>query len=269
MAETGVDLGSPAVQKLKTPKVMMLVGMGVDSYQAGSLWHLFDTQVYMPITKLRLSHLPRVNLNEYTHIIMPSGNYQKALNEKMTKELDGWVKAGGHLIALQQAANWVEKHLIAESDDKTDQADASKKEAESTTRKAYGDYDADFAQRVLGGAIIAADADLTHPLAFGTHNKKQYVLMKGNAVLEPTAAKKSTEFIYNTPMQVAKEIKAAGYVSEQWLEKLANAPLVIAQKSGSGSIIRFGFNPNFRAFWYGTQRWMINAVFLADLIKKT
>ncbi len=272
LADKGVDLGSPKVQKLETPKVMMMVGMGVDAYQAGSLWHLFDTQVYMPITKVRLSHINQVDLHDYTHIIMPSGNYKSALNDKITKKLDTWVKGGGHLIALQKAANWVEKNL--QSGDKQGSKKSAKTKEEkqtqkdqSTERKAYGDYETDYAEKVLGGAIIAADADLTHPLAFGTHLSTQHVLMKGNAVLAKPEVKSKT--FYNVPLQVSKQLKAAGYISEYWAEKLEDAPLVLAQKSGRGSIIKFGFNPNFRAFWYGTQRWIINSIFLADLIRKT
>ncbi len=274
LADQGVDLGSPSVQKLKTPKVMMLVGRGVDAYQAGSLWHLFDTQVYMPITKTRLSYLNRVNLNDYTHIIMPSGSYDHHLNEKMTEKLNQWVKAGGHLIAVQNAATWVETHLQTSaknseqpspsvSDKPTDKAAV----AEPPIRKTYGEYEADSALKILGGAIVSADADLSHPLAFGTHLNTQHVLLKGNAVLQPAVTK--TEAFYNTPLQVTEQVRAAGYVSDYWFEKLQNAPLIVAEKSGRGTLIKFGFNPNFRAFWYGTQRWLINAIFQADLIRKT
>ena len=278
LADQGVDLGSPTVQKLKQPKVMMTVGQGVDAYQAGSLWHLFDTQVFMPVTKTRLNHLDQVDLSEYTHIIMPSGSYDNQIDEKMTEKLNQWVTAGGHLIAIQKAANWVETHLqqdnkaedseaIVAPNNKNKDKNSSEDEATKPTRKAYGDYEADFAQKVLGGAIVAADADLSHPLAFGTHLKTQHVLMKGDAVLQP--AKSQSELLYNTPLQVTEQVRAAGYVSDHWFEKLQNTPLVVAEKSGRGTLIKFGFNPNFRAFWYGTQRWIINAIFQADLIKST
>ena len=119
----------------------------------------------------------------------------------------------------------------------------------------------------MGGAIVAADADLSHPLAFGTHLNTQYALMKGDAVLTP--AKTDSELIYNTPLQVSEQVRAAGFVSDYWFKKLQHAPLVVAEKSGRGTLIKFGFNPNFRAFWYGTQRWIINAIFQADLISNT
>lgn len=263
LADSGVDLGSPNIQKLKPAKVMMLVGTGINAYQAGSLWHLFDTQVYLPLTKVRLSYFKQINLNDYTHIIMPSGNYQSKFDEATTDKLNNWVKAGGHLIAIQQAAQWVENNLQAKNKSTED----SSQESIELERKAYGDYATDYAKKVMGGAIIAADADLSHPLAFGTHLKTQHVLVKGKAVLSHGESERKTA--YNIPLQATKTVKAAGYVSDYWLEKLTAAPLVAAQKSGQGSLIKFGFNPNFRAFWYGTQRWMINSIFLADLIKKT
>ena len=88
-------------------------------------------------------------------------------------------------------------------------------------------------------------------------------MMKGKSVLKPTNQP------YDTPLQATEAVKAAGFVSDYWVEKLKNAPLVTAQRQGQGSIIKFGFNPNFRAFWYGTQRCIINAIFLSDLIRNT
>jgi len=273
LADKGVDLGSPTVQKLKVPKVMMLVGQGIDPYQAGSLWHLFDTQVFMPITKTRLSHLSRVDLNEYTHIIMPSGNYNNRLNKNTTEQLNQWVKSGGHLVAIQKAATWVENNIQeTKSNDsnlptKDEHANHNKTTTDKPIRKPYGDYQKDFAQKVLGGAIVSADADLSHPLAFGTNLNIQHVLMKGDSVLKPVKSKSGQ--VYNTPLQITEQVRAAGFVSDYWFEKIKTAPLVTAEKTGRGTVIKFGFNPNFRAFWYGTQRWIINAIFQVGLIRNT
>jgi len=271
LADSGIDLGSPNVELLQKPRVLMLVGAGVDAYQAGSIWHLFDTQVYLPLTKVRVSQLDEVKLSDYTHIIMPNGRYQQSLDEALTQSLQQWVKAGGHLIALQQAANWVEENLQAKADDDKKAKDQSKKaeakEDEKPVRKAYANYQTDAAERVLGGAIVSATADLTHPLAFGTHLDTQYVLMKGRSVLNMPEANEGS--IYNVPLQITEQVRAAGFVSDYWVEKLSQAPLVVAERSGQGSLIKFGFNPNFRAYWYGTQRWLINAIFQAQLINRT
>jgi len=264
LADRGVDLGSPNIQKVKKPKVLMVVGDGVNAYQAGSLWHLFDTQVYLPISKVRTSYFNQIELNEYTHIIMPSGNYSHYFTDNTSQKLNTWVNSGGHLIAIQSAANWIENNLQKNKDKDTSQDKAKdSKDKNEIVRKSYGDYEKDAAEKVLGGAIISADADLTHPLAFGTHLATQYVMMKGKSLLKPTQQS------YDSPLQASKEVKAAGFVSDYWVEKLQSTPLITAQKQGQGTVIKFGFNPNFRAFWHGTQRWMINAVFLSDLIRNT
>ena len=49
----GIDLGSNNFRTVKKPKVAMLVGDGVSSYEAGEVWHLLDTRTKMPITKLQ------------------------------------------------------------------------------------------------------------------------------------------------------------------------------------------------------------------------
>jgi hypothetical protein len=272
LADSGVDLGSPSVLKMNTPKVMMLVGAGVDAYQAGSLWHLFDTQVFLPLTKVRLNHLPEVKLHEYSHIIMPDGNYRNRISKDTSQALQQWMRQGGHLITLQRAANWADANLKPTPDEGQEQPQAKEQNGdknkdnegkEEPSRKAYADYDKDAAEKVLGGAIVQASADLSHPLAFGTHLPAQYVLMKGRSVLQPT------DNLYDTPLQVTEQVRAAGFISEHWFEKLKTAPLVVAERQGEGSLIKFGFNPNFRAFWYGTQRWIINAVFMAELIRNT
>lgn len=266
-ADSGIDVGSPQVQQVKAPKILMLVGRGVNAYQAGSIWHLFDTQVHLPVTKVRINQLSRVPLHRYTHIIMPDGRYNKAFVEQHQEDLKKWVQNGGHLIALQRGAAWADKNLTAKSEDSEakkerkdkDQAD----DKETITSKPYADFEADQAKRILGGAIVTAEVDLTHPLAFGTFLKKQYPLMKGHVVLtEPDNP-------YATPMRLAKEVEAAGYVSDYWQEKLSEKPLITAERMGRGTLIQFGFNPNFRGFWYGTQRWLINAIYLSDLIRTT
>ncbi|MCF6301407.1 MAG: hypothetical protein L3J52_09880, partial [Proteobacteria bacterium] len=247
----------------------MLVGSGVDAYQAGSIWHLFDTQVYLPLTRTKISAINRVDFSSYSHIILPSGNYNNKLNDKITESLNLWVKNGGTLIGLQKGAKWIEEKIqkpdaSKKENAKKDKTKKDKSDPEKTTEyKAYADYDKDKAKKILGGAIIAANADLSHPLAFGMNQKQQYVLMKGTTVLTPS------DNPYGSPLKITKQVRAAGYVSDHWQEKLSEAPLVIAERSGKGLIIKFGFNPNFRAFWLGTQKWLINAIYQSQLVKKT
>ncbi len=252
--EDGVDLGSPAITTLKKPNVLMLKGDGINAYQAGSFWHLFDTHVGMPLTKITKKQLTQIELHKYTHIIMPSGDYN-SLSEKTVSSIKSWVKKGGQLIAVQKAAKWAEKQLQAKKQD-----EASSKQEET---KNYASFEKDLAQNTLGGAIISAQADLSHPLAYGMQHTTQYALVKGNTILSPS------ENLYSTALKAEKDAQAAGYISAEKKQRLNNSSLIIAERFGKGGIIKFGFNPTFRGFWLGTQKWLINAIYFSPLIIKT
>ena len=66
--DDNIGVGSTFYNYCK-PKVGLIVGSGVRAYDAGEIWHLFDTRYKIPITKIDIKNLSRVNLLEYSHII--------------------------------------------------------------------------------------------------------------------------------------------------------------------------------------------------------
>ena len=81
----GIDLGSNNFKTIKKPKVAVLIGDGTRSYDAGEIWHLMDTQYEIPITKIDIRQLSRVDLSRYTHFIIPSysGGLLNSSKDKM------------------------------------------------------------------------------------------------------------------------------------------------------------------------------------------
>ncbi|MEM6456731.1 MAG: M14 family zinc carboxypeptidase, partial [Acidobacteriota bacterium] len=65
----GIDLGSPSFVRLDAPRVALVVDRPINMYSAGSLWHLLDWRVGLPVTLLRADALPRADLDRYTHIV--------------------------------------------------------------------------------------------------------------------------------------------------------------------------------------------------------
>lgn len=252
--EIGVDLGSPTITNLNKPKVLMVIGSDINAYQAGSIWHLFDTQVGLALTKITKHQLNTLKLHDYTHLILPAGKYN-SLSQTTINKITLWIKQGGSLISLQSSAEWVEKNI--------QKLVHNKKELKKINDKSYAQFDIDKAKNTIGGAIISAQADLTHPLSFGMQQKIHYPLIKGNSQLTPS------NNYYSTPLIAEKSSLAAGYISPNKLDKINNSPLIIAEKMAKGNLIKFNFNPNFRGFWLGTQKWLINAVYFSSLIKKT
>jgi hypothetical protein len=68
----GPDLGSNNFRTLTKPNVGLIVGRGIDAYDAGEIWHLMDTRYNILTTKLDASALSYTDLNRYNCIILPN-----------------------------------------------------------------------------------------------------------------------------------------------------------------------------------------------------
>ena len=113
----GIDLGSNNFKTIKKPKVAVLIGDGTRTYDAGEIWHLMDTQYEIPITKIDIRQLSRIDLSRYTHFIIPS--YSGGLLNSSKDKIENWIKAGGSLIAYRDAIKWVSENKLAAVDFKS------------------------------------------------------------------------------------------------------------------------------------------------------
>ena len=93
----------------------MLIGEGVSSYEAGEVWHLLDTRVNIPLTKIRLNQFNRTSLDKYTTLVMVSGIYSQ-ISEKDIKKIKDWVSKGNTLVTIGSASSWaIKKEIVSES----------------------------------------------------------------------------------------------------------------------------------------------------------
>jgi hypothetical protein len=56
---------------------------------------------------------------------------------------------------------------------------------------------------------------------------------------------------------------ASGYVSTANIDALSETAALLAERSGDGSVILFADNPNFRGYWYGTNKLFLNSLFFS------
>ncbi|TRZ42750.1 M14 family metallopeptidase [Robertkochia solimangrovi] len=249
----GIDLGSNDFTALEKPKVGIITGSGITSYDAGEIWHLFDQRYAMQITKLDVDYIDRVNLEEYTCIIIPNTS-GSGFNDNFTDKLKTYVRNGGNVIAFRNTLRWLKRQKLAEFDFK-----ASDKEeiAKNITYEQMSNYQG---AKLTSGAIFEAKIDRSHPINFGYTNNHLALFRNTNLYLE--ADKQS----YNNPIQYTNNPLLSGYITEDNLEVLKNSVPFKVKGSGRGNIIMFTDNPNFRAFWYGTNKLMMNAVFFGKMM---
>ncbi|MDB4225054.1 M14 family zinc carboxypeptidase [Flavobacteriaceae bacterium] len=244
-----VNLGSNQFKALKLPKVAMLVGDGINPYDAGEIWHLFDQRYDMHITKLDTKNFRRVDISKYTDIIMPAtrGN---ALNKDAAKKLKTWVQNGGTLIGYKSTGKWLEKNEFMKMTFKSNKTTATDISFEQRSNYNGAQY--------IGGAIFQTTLDRSHPIAFGYKNKNLPVFRNTTLFIE--ADKNS----YNNPIKYTASPLLSGYISLPNLELLKNTVPFKKAKLGRGNVLYFTDNTNFRAFWYGTNKLLMNAIFFGD-----
>tara|TARA_R100000306_G_scaffold17398_1_gene21397 strand:- start:6299 stop:8818 length:2520 start_codon:yes stop_codon:yes gene_type:complete len=245
----GIDLGSNQFRSLDTPKVAMIIGEGINPYDAGEIWHLFDTRYAMQLTKLDTRNFERTDLSRYTDIILPN-SWGQALDSTDAQKLKTWVRNGGTLIGYKNAGKWFEKNKLLKAKFKT-----KKDTAQAISFEDKSNY---FGAKVIGGAIFETKLDRSHPIAFGYSNSTLPVFRNSTIFMEADVNS------YNNPIQYTETPLLSGYISKPNLEELKNTSSFKKASLGRGEVLYFTDNTNFRAFWYGTNKLLMNAIFFGD-----
>ncbi|MBT8222568.1 MAG: zinc carboxypeptidase, partial [Eudoraea sp.] len=128
-------------------------------------------------------------------------------------------------------------------------------------RKAYVNARENLGKESVGGIIIKAHLDVSHPLGFG-YRENEIPVYKNNTVwLTPSQNEYATVAKYTDNPHID------GFITSRNLEKfLKPAASLIVSPLGSGRVVLFADNPNFRGSWYGTNRLFLNALFLGQKI---
>ncbi|MBZ0326865.1 MAG: zinc carboxypeptidase [Altibacter sp.] len=246
---TGIDLGSGEFRALALPKVAIVIGDGISSYDAGEIWHLFDQRFDMLLTKIDSRDFGRTDLSRYTDIILTNG-WGSALDKGDAEKLKTWIQSGGTLIGYKNAGKWFNDHDLLKME-----FTSKKDTVRNVNFEAIGNH---RGAQVIGGAIFETRLDRSHPIAFGYKNTTLPVFRNSTLFL------KEDPNSYNNPIQYTENPLLSGYISKPNLEKLKNTSAFKIGRSGRGRVVYFTDNHNFRAFWYGTNKLLFNAIFFGD-----
>ncbi|KAA3613688.1 MAG: zinc carboxypeptidase [Calditrichaeota bacterium] len=257
LSQNGIDMGSPSLKAVREPKILLLVGPGISSFGAGEIWHLLDARFDLPVTLVDIDQFSQIKLFKYNTLILANGFYS-ILDSFAVRKIDDWVDEGNTLVAIRGAASWAIQSNLASTQTKKPELTGKN---ETDNRRAYRLKSYDRGARTIGGAICAVKLDLSHPLCYGYTFDEMSVFRRGTMFMN--AAKSP----YATPVVYAENPLQSGYISKTNLDLLQNTAVVVAEKHGSGQIILFADNPNFRGFWYGTNKLFLNSLFFAPIIR--
>src|SRR5690606_9910847 len=248
-----------------------VTGRDMNLYDAGEVWHLLDFRMRMQVTLREREALGGVDWKPYTHVIFGGGEYKEYLPEFLPR-LRQWVAEGGTLVGLREGAHWVRTNVLdfidpeegvlgpepgAPLETPTGHDPALTDEVVVPYRFPYSDKERRDALEEIGGAIFAGDLDNTHPLGFGYRDRNIALHKNVTDVLERPDNPFATVIAYATPPVLS------GYTSEANRIMLEGTAALIAERRQQGSIILFADNPNFRGYWYGTNKLFLNALFFS------
>lgn len=247
---SGVKLGSSSFTLLRNPNVAILTDGGISSYEAGEVWHLLDYRMEMQVTLLPVNRFNRANLSKYNTIVIVGGRY----NDIDSDKLKSWVQQGGLVIATRTAGKWLSDKKL------TNVSYKSREKTENPVQLPYSQQRNIGGAQVIGGAIFNTKTEITHPLLYGINDKNLAIFRRGTLFMEPSKNP------FNNPLIYTKNSLLAGYSSKPNLEALAGTSAVAVNLLGRGKIITFANDPIFRAYWYGTNKLFLNAVFFGHTI---
>lgn len=253
LTPTGIDLGSNNFVNLKLPKILMFVDGRSNSRDAGEIWHLFDQRYDMPITLVEQDKMSRIDLSEYTCIVLPGGSYDD-FGKNGIEKLKTWVQNGGNLITYKNATQWAAQHLNLDIKFKKDVEIKTDGIPKYASRRALNNV------QQISGAIFEVSFDPSHPLAYGLSGNQISVFKSGNSVAE------LPEDNYKAPFRFSEAPLKSGYSSIENIERIKQAPFILTNKLGSGNVISILDNTNFRGIWYGTNKIFANAIFFGQTL---
>ena len=248
----GVDLGSGSVVTLQKPRVLMVIGSGASATEAGEVWHLMDTKLGMPITKVDSDQVGRVSWENYNTLILVSGNYN--FGEATTNRLKQWVRDGGNIIGVRSAVSWLSSNGFGT----LERVDGPN--APMPDRIDYAESREYRGSQSVGGSMYATDLDISHPLAYGYTRRYLPVYRNHSNFIKPASNP------FNTVAKYTDSPLLSGYISDANLEKVKGSASLLVSSYGRGKVISFVDNPNFRGTWFGTNKLFFNAIFFGSVI---
>jgi hypothetical protein len=195
-------------------------------------------------------------LSDFDVIVFPSGNYGSQVSDALEERLRQWMSEGGTIVTMAESTRWaISEELLAST--------AERREAPEEATDKLTDYlrsivPEDEAPESVPGAIVRALFDTEHWLAAGTDGEMG-VLVEGTRVFAPVTLDDGTNVGRYGELE---GLVLSGTVWEEGRPQLANKAFLIHQPMGSGQLIAFAEDPNYRAYTEATELLFINAVLL-------
>lgn len=249
-ADEGTDLGSNSVFPVRPPRVALLAGAPVNGQSFGYAWYAMDQRLAYPSTALEADAVAGAALDDFDVLVVPgtsAGALARVFGERGQRRIAEWVRAGGVLVTIDAATDWLASEGLGVSRLRT--------AAEPPPDSAGAALPAE-----VPGAIVRAVADTLSPLMAGVRPGELPVLLFSDRIYRAPADVRPGEAVLRyAPLP---RLRISGYLWPEVPARVAGTPYLWTERVGRGRVIGFAGDPNFRDMWRGLLPLFANAVLL-------
>ncbi len=285
--QSGITLGSDRVVRIRKPKIIVVTNTPAGTESYGAIWSMFDRQYGLDFVPMKLAQLRNTDLHDYTAIIFPDDNsdgsgYRSQLDSGAVQKIKTWIAAGGTFIGIEGGAAFAsasvgriasvklkEKKKEEKKPDEKKGPDANKKTGQTKEEK-LSDEELEKRMTVeekekkkrldeIPGTMMRVKIDSSHPIGFG-YDGDAAVLKTSSTMFELSGNG------YNVGIYT-KSPRLSGYISKENEKMLEETPFIVHEQLGSGNVILFADDPNFRLFFDGLNKLFLNSVLIMPGIR--
>ena len=295
-SQKGPDLVGREFELLTPPRIAVLTGQDLSAYSVGAIWYLLDYELKQRFSLLNHDFFNDLDLRKYNVLVLPSTwggyeTYHNILGKEGIKKLKEWISDSGTLIGIDNGAAFLADSSTGISQvrlrrqvlkDLQTYHEAVKKE--STWRDKIDSLaiwegteisqvkmekkleqqnikiltDLDERQRLYQprGAILRVNLAEDHWLNYGLDETVPAILYSSHAFLSKKPVNTMARFAK------ASQLRLSGLLWPEARIRWAETAYTTRESYGSGQIILFANEPNFRSYFYGTTRILLNSMLL-------
>ena len=249
MADAGhIPLGTISGNRINKPNIALLGNYPVAGYSFGWAWHTLDRVYEIPHTIINTTNIASTPLERFDVLILPeitnTGELNRYLGDAGMDRIKRWVRDGGTLVTIGSATDYARNTLEL-----------------GNLQSWYDKDENEQAQRVtVPGAFVMSQFDSEEWLVSGYDNGLPLLINSNRLYRSPDGSPSSAR---RSAIKVADEnFLIAGHLWEENQERLGGSVFLYEERIGSGRVISFAEDVNFRGYWRGADRLFLNAVLL-------
>lgn len=241
-------LGGSDTFDVAEARVALLAEGPLHPYSFGWAWYTLEERWDVATTVLRTDSIAATPMEQFDTLVIPDVFSAAALADELgdqgVERLGNWLRDGGNLVVLGDAVDFAVDQLetVALQDGWAD-------DEEEVTREFQ-----------VPGAFFATEMDDRHWLTSG-YEQAPPVLVNSDRLhrapeLPPSPAR-------NDVLTYAdRDAPLAGHAWEESVAALPGGVFAWEESAGSGRVVAFPEDLNFRGYWLGVDRLLLNAVIL-------